>query len=249
MDWTDAKLAELPRQHGFRLRGLEMTRLETFVDAAFAFALTLLVISVDSIPTSYSELIGALKGVPAFAASFAAIATMWMTHLSWSRRYGLDDSASVLITLALIFIVLVYVYPLKMVFSGFFFWMSGGLFPASFTVESYAELANLFIVYGVGFAAAITMIVLLYWRALHKREALGLDAYEIQQTKTTIVMYSIAGGTGIASALWAGLMPPKIGIYAGFIYFSLCFTMPYFGIRFGREGERILKSLSPPPKP
>ena len=39
-DFVDA----CPIEHGFRLRGLEMTRTEVFVDAAFAFALTLLVI-------------------------------------------------------------------------------------------------------------------------------------------------------------------------------------------------------------
>jgi hypothetical protein len=34
-------LDALPRLKGFRLRGLEMTRLESFVDAAFAFAVTM----------------------------------------------------------------------------------------------------------------------------------------------------------------------------------------------------------------
>ena len=32
-----------PVEHGFRMRGLQMTRVETFTDAAFAFAVTLLV--------------------------------------------------------------------------------------------------------------------------------------------------------------------------------------------------------------
>ena len=35
-------LDALPRLGGFRLRGMEMTRLETFIDAAFAFAITML---------------------------------------------------------------------------------------------------------------------------------------------------------------------------------------------------------------
>ena len=38
-------LDALPRRGGFRLRGLEMTRLESFVDATFAFAVSLLVIA------------------------------------------------------------------------------------------------------------------------------------------------------------------------------------------------------------
>jgi hypothetical protein len=36
MTWTDQQLAALPVKAGFRLRGLEMTRLETFCDAACA---------------------------------------------------------------------------------------------------------------------------------------------------------------------------------------------------------------------
>src|SRR4051794_23152249 len=37
-------LDALPQVSGFRLRGLEMTRLEGFVDATFAFAITVLII-------------------------------------------------------------------------------------------------------------------------------------------------------------------------------------------------------------
>jgi len=40
-------LDSLPRLGGFRLRGIGMTRLETFIDAAFAFAITMLVIAAQ----------------------------------------------------------------------------------------------------------------------------------------------------------------------------------------------------------
>jgi uncharacterized membrane protein len=50
-----------------------MTRLETFTDAAFAFAVTLLAVSIDEIPNDYESLLLALKGTPAFAASFALL--------------------------------------------------------------------------------------------------------------------------------------------------------------------------------
>ena len=45
-----ADLDSLPRLHGFRLRGMQMTRLETFMDAAFAFAISMLVIAAQQIP-------------------------------------------------------------------------------------------------------------------------------------------------------------------------------------------------------
>ena len=49
-------LDALPRLGGFRLRGIEMTRLETFIDAAFAFAITMLVIAAQQIPDDIETL-------------------------------------------------------------------------------------------------------------------------------------------------------------------------------------------------
>lgn len=85
-----------------------MTRIEIFSDAAFAFAVTMLVISLSSVPRNYDELLVAMKGVPAFAASFTVIMVLWVSHRRWSRRFGLDDGISTFLTLALIFIILVY---------------------------------------------------------------------------------------------------------------------------------------------
>ena len=80
------------RPDGFLERGGTVTRLEAFVDAAFAFSVTLLVISLDTIPESIPAMLEALRGIPAFAASFAQIALFWAAHVTWSRRFGLDDS-------------------------------------------------------------------------------------------------------------------------------------------------------------
>ena len=97
----------------FRDRGAENTRLETFVDAAFAFTLTLLVISFDEVPKSFEELIYALRFIPAFLASFALLMMFWFAHRSWSRRYGLDTTGASLISMFLVFVLLVYVFPLR----------------------------------------------------------------------------------------------------------------------------------------
>ncbi len=77
-----------PIEDGFRMRGLEMTRIEVFVDAAFAFAVTMLVISFDTIPTSGPEVILAIKGIPAFIIAVIQLVWIWYTHNKWSRRYG-----------------------------------------------------------------------------------------------------------------------------------------------------------------
>lgn len=49
---ADANSKGPSMKNGFRLRGTEMTRIETFTDAALAFAFTLLVGSLEP-PTSF----------------------------------------------------------------------------------------------------------------------------------------------------------------------------------------------------
>lgn len=53
-----------------------MTRIETFVDAAFAFAFTMLVISIDEIPSSPVELFELSKDIPAFILSALIIGSI-----------------------------------------------------------------------------------------------------------------------------------------------------------------------------
>ncbi len=87
--------------------------------------LTLLVISFDEIPSNFTEILAAVKRIPGFAASFAVLMMFWLQHRLWSRWYGLENSRTILYSLALIFVMLVYVYPLRMIFEGLF---SGILF-------------------------------------------------------------------------------------------------------------------------
>jgi uncharacterized membrane protein len=238
--WTEQELEKLPNKKGFRMRGEEMTRLETFCDAAFAFAVTLLVISIDGIPKSYGELLSAFKGIPTFAASFATITSYWVAHRKWSRRYGLEDWPSTMISLVLVFIMLVFVYPLKMMFSALFAWISGGWLPTEFVLGELSELLGLFRVYGLGFMALTGMIALLYLRALRATDRLLLNEYERICTMEEIAVFLILGATGLASALFAWIMPPGIAVFAGFVYTTLPFTMTYMAIVYSRKERRAL---------
>src|SRR4051795_12174130 len=119
-------LDALPRLHGFRLRGMEMTRLETFIDAAFAFSITMLVIAAQQIPDDIETLLDAFKNVPAFVASVAVLGIFWRGHWLWSRRYGLEDGTSIFISWALLATILVYIYPLRAIFGSMFYLLSDG---------------------------------------------------------------------------------------------------------------------------
>ncbi|MEO0578969.1 MAG: TMEM175 family protein, partial [Pseudomonadota bacterium] len=144
-NWTPAELDELIVEEEFRLRGLETTRLDTFIDAAFAFVLTLLVISFDDIPSNRDELMQAVRSVPAFGASFAVLMAFWISHRTWSRRYGLENPNTLRLSLTLIFIVLVYVYPLRAIFEAMFAGLSNNYLPTSFGISDYLTLRTLFV--------------------------------------------------------------------------------------------------------
>src|SRR4026209_2102534 len=83
-----ADLDSLPRLRGFRLRGMQMTRLETFIDAAFAFAISMLVIAAQQIPDNIQTLLAAFKNVPTFVCSIAVLGIYWRGPWLWGPRFG-----------------------------------------------------------------------------------------------------------------------------------------------------------------
>jgi hypothetical protein len=121
-----AQLDSLPRRRGFRLRGMQMTRLETFTDAAFAFAVSMLVIAAQQIPDNIASLLAAFRNVPIFVSSIAVVGIFWWGHWLWSRRYGLEDGASIVISWGMIVTILIFIYPLKAIFGAMWFLLSDG---------------------------------------------------------------------------------------------------------------------------
>src|SRR3981189_3615390 len=137
-----ADLEALPRLRGFRLRGMQMTRLETFIDAAFAFAISMLVIAPQQIPDNIQALLGAFKNVPAFVASIVVLGIFWRGHWLWSRRYGLEDGASILISWAMIVTILIFIYPLKAIFGAMWYLLSSGQVGQPFSLHTTESQAR-----------------------------------------------------------------------------------------------------------
>jgi uncharacterized membrane protein len=218
----------LRRPDGFLERGAAVTRLEAFVDAAFAFAVTLLVISLDSIPDSIPGMLEALRGVPAFATSFVQIMLFWLAHETWSRRFGLDDRHSSALSLALVFLVLVYVYPLKILFSAFFAWISGGWFPAVAPIHTLADLQGMFVMYALAFGTLSICMVMLNRHALHARVTPPLEPAEHLATRGEIVRWWFAAAVAALSMAVALLLPADVPGWVfgvpGMLYALLGFT-------------------------
>lgn len=194
--------------HHFRIRGAAPTRVDAFVDAAFAFAVTLLVISIGHVPQSVGELVQALRGVPAFAASFYVLSRFWQSHRSWSRHYGIEDAYSIRLSLALVFLMLVYVYPLRMVAELTLASFSGGwLEETPIVVQSVADLRTIYVVFGLGYVLTAAIFVLLHRHALELADDLALTEAERIKTRTICRRWSGVIALSLVSVALALILP------------------------------------------
>ncbi len=232
-------MSTLEKIGDFSERGARTTRLETFVDAAFAFALTMLIISADSIPRSHAELVTALKGIPAFAASFALIVMFWHGHYRWSRRYGLEDGVSVMLSLLLVFTVLVFFYPLKMMMFGAFATFTGGALPSPIEFRSVSELIDLFGWFAFGFTTMCALLGALFHRATTLRLAVPLTPIELLYTRLEVqIWYSIAA-LGVLSAIITAFAPGRWIALAPWAYSLASIIAPVLAMRAHKRAEAL----------
>ena len=212
----------LPPEPHFRWRGGEITRLEAFTDAVFAFAVTLLVVSLE-VPHTFDELVLAMKGFVAFALCFAILIQVWYCHYKFSRRYGLQTPRTVFLTAALIFVVLFFVYPLKFVFILAIGGLSGGrtlpIDQLQRMIHTTYQLKVLWWIYSGGVSAVYGIFALLYQYAYSKRKELELNEYEALCTRNAVFLFSGFASAGIIVATAAALLPHQYVGYAGLFFF------------------------------
>jgi uncharacterized membrane protein len=206
------------------------SRLDNFVDGAFAFAVTLLVIGGAEAPTSLDRLVAALGDIPAFAFGFAIVMLFWSGHVRWRTIRGDGDTRSVLLTLLLIFLVLIYVQPLRGMAqaTGLWFTGQGRRFEGS--------LPDLFAVYGTGFVAMSLTMAALFADALRDRD---LDLPARRSAKGEVGVWAILAATGTVSVL---VSTTPWGVWAAMVYATLPLTIGLFTARYDWTGEK-----SPPP--
>jgi uncharacterized membrane protein len=201
-------LGMLPRRH-------QITRLEAFSDAVFGFALALLVVSTEP-PGSYAELADRMLGGVSFACCFALLVWMWYEHNAFFRRFGLQDGVTILLNSVLLFLVLLYVYPLKFMFDSLFSrWFTRLQPPVPMQLW---ELANAATIYAAGFIAIFAVFALLYRRALARREELGLTELEAFDARTNIAHHLISAGVGVVSLTIATVGPLELAPIAPTAY-------------------------------
>jgi len=226
-------MGHIEGERNFRWRGGETTRLEGFSDAVFAFAVTLLVVSLE-VPKSFHDLMVVMRGFPAFGICFALLALTWHNHCRFFRRYGLQDSWATFLNCVLLFFVLLYVYPLKFLF--FTMFGSGEKFEAW-------DARTLFVIYGSGYAAVFLTFALLYWHAWRKRDALDLDEIERLRTRHSLFDHLGMVVVGLASALLAVTLPQHLVGLAGWFYFVIGIYFTVAGTVYGKRERALVRRM------
>jgi Endosomal/lysosomal potassium channel TMEM175 len=233
----------------FRWRSHEISRFEGLSDAVFGFAITLLIVSLE-VPRTFDELLATMRGFGAFALCFVLLMAIWYKQYIYFRRYGLEDTFTILWNSALLFVVLFYVYPLKFLFSLLFnSWFRISMdvhLPGGQVIPPIRQdqLPLLMIIYSLGFMAVGLVFVFLYWHAWKKREELELNALELVDTRASISDSAISLGVGAISVALVGIGGGKMAGWAGWVYpLLLAPAQTVNGMYFGRQrrkaGERF----------
>lgn len=209
---------------GFHWRGAEVTRLEGFTDAVFAFAVTLLVVSLE-VPKTFPELLAAMHGFLAFAVCFALLANVWYQHYRFFRRYALENPWVVFLNCVLLFFVLFYVYPLKFLFTATF----------DSSEISASEIRTLFTIWSLGYGAVFTVFTLLYLHAWRIRAQLQLTPLEAMRTQLSLLDQFAMVIIALLSTALARALPDRYVGIAGYIYFLVPL---YFTIAHSIAGRR-----------
>jgi uncharacterized membrane protein len=215
---------------GFHWRGGEITRLEAFSDAVFAFAVTLLVVSLE-VPYTFDELMDVIRGFPAFAICFTMLLLVWYNHAKFFRRYGMQDPAIQALNGFLLFVVLFYVYPLKFLFTMLIGLMTNGAtLPHAHVIHdpiSQHEVPALMAIYGLGYAAVFGIFAWMHAIAYKRRHILELTELERFKTRRSMQDHCAMAGFGILSTVLAVTFPVKLSGFAGWVYM---FIGPYYTI-------------------
>lgn len=239
----------LGKKTAFRWRGHEISRIEGLSDAVFAFAVTLLVVSLE-VPKTFNELGEIMRGFGAFAISFALLFGVWFNHYKFFRRYGLQDTTTVVLSGVLLFVVLFYVYPLKFLFSTLVERLTGGHGEVRLpngNVEAAIEpgqMASLMIIFDVGYLAVFAVFFLLFWHAFRKRKELELNELEVFDTRNSLQEMALNCSIALLSLAIVLLGGPNYAGLAGLVYMLTGVAMGTNGTIMGKRRRRMAREFA-----
>ena len=218
--------------------GREVSRIEGFSDAVFGFALTLLVASLE-VPPDFGALKQTLRGFFPFALTFALISWIWYLHYSFFRQFGLEDRLTIVLNSVLLFVVLFFVYPLKVMANALV-----GFGPNTFDQLNESDNRFLMVAYSSGVIAVFSVFFLLNLNAYRQRRALDLKPADLYDIGTALRSHAASTILGVTSIIFAVTLP-----FGWFALSGLIYTLegPLQGMIGWRRGTRREKLFSARP--
>ena len=239
-------------KNGFRLRGTgETSRIEALSDGVIAFAVTLLVVSLE-VPRTFNELLATMRGFIPFAITFFLLFHVWYEQNRFFRRYGLSDNFTIWMNALLLFVILFYVYPLKFVWNLVIFGMMG-IDPGTNKSGEIHEppimreqVPLMMAIFGIGFIAVFVVFALLYLHAYRKRAEIQLNALEVFDTRTQIQDNALNVLIGILSITIAYAGGPRYGGLAGMVYWLIGPVQFAHGMLMGKKRKKLENDFAMP---
>jgi uncharacterized membrane protein len=222
------------------LRYREVSRLEGFSDAVFGFALTLIVVSLET-PNDFAALKNMVAGFLPFALMFAMVCWIWYEHNIFFRRYGLQDAWTVFLNAVLLFVVLFYVYPLRFLTTALV-GAIGGMAPGTYPNWENTDGALLMVLYSTGVLVIFATFLLLYRHAWVQRRMLDLSPLEEVQLKYRARGHGISAAIAAVSLVMVLIMP-RWAMFAGMIY-ALMGPLHAWNGYLGGSAQEKLKAAS-----
>jgi len=209
----------------FHWRGDSVTRIENLSDIVFALALGMMV-SASTPPETFTALQGHMINIIPVAGAFALLLSIWNSHFTFFRRYGLADATIIGLNAALLMFILFIAYPLRFIFDSLFAFILGQMGDWSrmeaMGVSTHRQAGIIMGWYFAGYVIIRTLMTIMYAHALSKADVLSLTPSEKVITRRSIwfgvcavLVSSIAGAASAFS---------EAGPWAGFLLTLLLFT-------------------------
>lgn len=180
-------------------------RLDAFVDGAFAFSATLLAVGNAPAMQSFDDVITRFAHVPAFGLSLLVIMSFWWAHRQYGNLVVHDDMISNIVSIFIMFLVMVFVFPLGFLSESFLHWLSEGILPG--VGLNAAQMEDIYLLFGGGFILLSAAYAFLYWHVLNDRINRRFPSVLLPATKIRFRNWLLCIFTGFISVVAAQLAP------------------------------------------
>jgi uncharacterized membrane protein len=165
-----------------------------------------------------------MKGTLSFAVCFALLFQIWNNQNVFFRRYGINDTYTLFLNAILLFVVLIYTYPLKflfeLIFRGPTYLHDGQVMQKLQT----GQLQPLMLLYGTGFMVNYVLFYLMYRHAGKCAKEIDLSAVEQFETKTIAGINLICAFVCTFVMSITFLVPAEYAGVTAFLYFLIGFA-------------------------